>query len=40
LRSILKILEEREFLRIEQVGITILDLAGLRRFEEQARTVE
>jgi len=32
----LKLLQERELLRIERVGITILDLERLRRFEEQA----
>jgi CRP-like cAMP-binding protein len=30
----LKLLQERELLRIERVGITILDLERLRRFEE------
>jgi len=29
----LKLLQERELLRIERVGITILDLERLRRFE-------
>jgi CRP-like cAMP-binding protein len=35
----LKLLQERDLLRIERVGITILDLERLRRFEEQAPTL-